>query len=72
MTRVCKYYIFAVSINQLNFKFMETPYIKNTPILRGEDARRFLKRMQEKHYEDPEKRKRRIANYEMIMKNFEE
>ena len=30
--------------------------IKETPILYGEDARRFEERMKEKRYEDPEKK----------------
>ncbi len=45
--------------------------IKETPILYGEDARRFEERMKEKRQEDPEKRERRLRNYEMIMKIFE-
>lgn len=44
--------------------------IKETPILYGEDARRFEKRMKEKRYEDPEKKARRLKNYEMIKKIF--
>ena len=44
--------------------------IKETPILYGEDARRFEEHMNEKRYEDPEKKARRIRNYEMIMKIF--
>lgn len=44
--------------------------IRETPILYGEDARRFEQRMKEKRTEDPEKRKRRLANYEAIMKIF--
>ncbi len=42
--------------------------IKETPILFGEDARRFEARMKEKRRESPEDRKRRLADYEMIMK----
>lgn len=45
--------------------------IKETPILYGEDARRFEQRMKEKRYEDPEKKARRRRNYEMILKIFE-
>ena len=45
--------------------------IKETPILYGEDARRFEERMNEKRYEYPEKKARRIRNYEMISKIFE-
>lgn len=42
--------------------------IKPTPILFGEDARRFEKRMKEKRKEDPEARKERLADYEAVMK----
>ena len=45
--------------------------IKETPILYGEDARRFRERMREKRHEDPYKRERRLRNYEMIKKIFE-
>ena len=51
-------------------KVMARP-IKETPILYGEDARRFEKRMKEKRHEDPEKRAKRLRDYEMIMKIFE-
>jgi hypothetical protein len=44
--------------------------IKETPILYGEDARRFEKRANEKRHEDPEKRAKRLRDYEMIMKIF--
>ena len=37
--------------------------IRETPILYGEDARRFIKRMNEKRHEDPEKKARRLENY---------
>ena len=43
--------------------------IKETPILHGEDARRFLTRMAEGRKETPEQRERRIKTYEKIMKN---
>ena len=45
--------------------------INETPILYGEDARRFEARMKEKRYEDPEKKAKRLRDYEMIMKIFE-
>ena len=45
--------------------------IKETPILYGKDARRFLARMKEKRTETPEQRERRIADYEMAMKMLE-
>ncbi|MBE6346231.1 MAG: hypothetical protein E7067_03310 [Lentimicrobiaceae bacterium] len=51
--------------------FIESPYIQDTPIIRGEDAKRFLQRMMENHKETPEERDRREADYEMIMKNSE-
>ena len=46
--------------------------IRETPILYGEDARRFLARMQERHPEPPEVRKRRLRNYEYMKKAYEE
>lgn len=45
--------------------------IKETPILFGEDARRFEARMKEKRTESPEDRTRRLANYELIMSIME-
>lgn len=44
--------------------------IKETPILFGEDARRFEERMNQKCTEYPEERKRRLANYELAMSIF--
>ncbi len=41
--------------------------IKETPILEGEDARRFMERMNETRIESPEKRRRRLANYRLAM-----
>lgn len=46
-------------------KTMAKP-IKETPILFGEDARRFEARMKEKRTESPEARKRRLMIYEML------
>ena len=37
--------------------------IRETPILFGEDARRFEERMKVKRHEAPEKRARRLENY---------
>lgn len=37
--------------------------IRETPILYGEAAKRFEERMKVKRHEDPEKKKRRLANY---------
>ena len=41
--------------------------IKETPILYGEDARRFEERMNEKRYEDPEKKETQALYY---LQNF--
>ena len=49
--------------------FFESPYICSTPVIRGEDARRFMQRIRENHKETPEERDRREADFEMIMKN---
>ena len=43
--------------------------IKETPILFGEDARRFEERMKEKRSETPEQRER-LKDYELAMKIF--
>ena len=50
----------------LNVMIMATP-IKETPILTGEDARRFLKRMNEKREIPQEEIERMKRNYELIM-----
>ena len=50
--------------------FFESPYIEDTPVISGEDARRFMQRIRENHKETPEERDRREANYELIMKIF--
>lgn len=42
--------------------------IKETPILYGEDARRFLERMKNPPKETKEERERRLKHYEMAMK----
>ena len=47
-------------------KTMAKP-IKETPILFGEDARRFEARMKEKRTDSPEARERRLKIYEMLM-----
>ena len=41
--------------------------IKETPILFGDDARRFMARMQEKRRETPEQKASRMADYELIL-----
>ena len=45
--------------------------IRETPILFGEDARRFLARMEERHPEPPEVRARIQRNYELCKKAYE-
>ncbi|MBQ7634487.1 MAG: hypothetical protein IJS89_02835 [Bacteroidaceae bacterium] len=45
--------------------------IKETPILYGEDARRFEARMQERRRISPEERARMNANYEVGMAMLE-
>ena len=45
--------------------------IKETPILFGEDARRFEERMKQVRRETPEERERRLANYELGLKMLE-
>lgn len=44
--------------------------IRETPILYGEDAKRFEERMKEKRHEDPEKRKRRLETYNILIKTL--
>ena len=51
-------------------KAMARP-IKETPILFGEDARRFEERMKQVRRETPEERERRLANYELALKMLE-
>ena len=51
-------------------KTMARP-IRETPILFGEDARRFLAAMQERRPEPPEVRARRLRNYEYMKKAYE-
>ena len=45
--------------------------IKETPILFGEDARRFEERMKVKRYEDPILRERRLNHYRMALEMLE-
>ena len=45
--------------------------IKETPILFGEDARRFEERMKQVRHESPEERERRLANYELGLEMLE-
>ncbi len=51
-------------------KIMAKP-IKETPILFGEDARRFEARMKEKRTESPEDREKRLKVYYLIMSIME-
>lgn len=41
--------------------------IKETPILEGEDARRFVEHMNKKRVESAEKKRRRMANYKLAL-----
>ena len=63
-------FIFAQNLLEIREKeggkTMAKP-IKETPILFGEDARRFEARMKEKRTESPEARERRLKIYEMLM-----
>lgn len=45
--------------------------IKETPILFGEDAKRFEERMKQVRRESPEEKERRLANFELGMKMLE-
>ncbi len=45
--------------------------IRETPILFGEDARRFEERMKQVRRETPEERERRLANYRLAIKMLE-
>ncbi len=45
--------------------------IKETPILFGEDARRFEERMQQVRKETPEARERRLRHYHTVMQWME-
>ena len=63
--------LYFCSVEQFkNWTIMSRP-IKETPILYGNDARRFLQRMKEKRTETPEQRAKRIADYEMAMQMLE-
>ena len=41
--------------------------IRETPILYGDAARRFVKRMNEKRTDDPEKKRIRLENYQTVL-----
>ena len=51
----------------LNCNVMARP-IEETPILRGEDARRFMKRMEENHRVTPEEYEKIMSTYERLEK----
>ena len=44
--------------------------IKETPVLEGEDARRFIEHMNTTRNESSEKKRRRLANYKLAMSIF--
>ncbi|MCM1040855.1 MAG: hypothetical protein NC396_00320 [Bacteroides sp.] len=44
--------------------------IKDTPVLRGEDAWRFMERMNEDRKESAKKKQRRLENYKLAMSIF--
>lgn len=56
--------------NVLYYKTMAR-LIRETPILFGEDARRFLAAMEERRPEPPEVRARHLRNYEYMKKAYE-
>ena len=45
--------------------------IKETPILFGEDARRFEERMKQVRRESPEEKEQRLADYKLFLKMIE-
>ena len=46
--------------------------IKETPILFGEDARKFEERMKQVRKETPEQREKRLKRYKAVMNVFKE
>jgi len=58
-----KYNLYLCSRNS----YIMATAIKETPILYGEDAKRFLARMKEKRTETPEQKAKRLAAYEAVM-----
>ena len=46
--------------------------IKETPILFGEDARKFEERMKQDRKETPEQREKRLKRYKAVMNVFKE
>ena len=68
MTSIVLSCIFAKKLKK-KLKVMARP-IKETPILYGEDARRFEERMKEKRHEDPEKKAKRLEIYNTLIKTL--
>lgn len=64
-----KYFSYLCRRKQNKDNFMALP-IAETPILFGEDARRFEERMRQSRRETPEARARRIADYELLKSMF--
>lgn len=46
--------------------------IRETPILFGEDARRFLERMKNPQKETPEEKEKRVKHYKAVMSVFKD
>lgn len=69
--RYLKFILILCVINQLNRRIMARP-IKETPILTGKDAERFVRRMNEKRIvsENEIKRVKRIMSIFSALKNF--
>jgi hypothetical protein len=44
--------------------------VRETPILHGKDAKRFLERMKNPPKETPEEKKRRLEDYHLMMRVF--
>lgn len=60
------YVQFVLTLLSIKQMIMARP-IKETPILYGEDARRFEARMRERRCETQEQKARRMAVYEALM-----
>jgi hypothetical protein len=53
----------------LKLTIMARP-VRETPILYGKDAKRFLERMKNPPKETPEEKKRRLEDYHLMMRVF--
>lgn len=62
-------YFCSIIINRKEENNMAKP-IKETPILFGEDARKFEKAMKNPRKETPDERKRRLEHYQAVMSVF--